>query len=275
MDKINVFKRPNVKKVNLHTHNCIEFVYLYNGEGVQNVNGKSRNVKRGDLLFYNIGEVHCLNSDEELFAINIQIHSEMLDESLGDSKNAVDILSLGWFDDFINIIEGFPPKVTFEGKELVEIETVVMAMYEEFNNKKVGYMSVLFGYLNVLLSKMFRKIFEGTRLDIRENMNKITPEVLTYIENNYNSRITINELAKKSFYNSSYFIQIFKECYGITPIQYINNKRIHKAMEILKSSNAPVEQVVAAVGYSDKKHFYTLFKQYTGLTPAQYRKMNK
>ena len=272
MDKINIFKRENINLVEPHIHNCIEFVYMYGGEGIQMVNGKPRKVTRGDFLVYNIGEIHCLNSDTGLSAMNIQISPELFDDSLASSDNAMDILTLNLFNEFSNIIDGFPPKVSFLGKDLFEIESIIQRMYEEFSEKKKGYMSILFGYVNVILGKFFRKVYDTTKLDIRENTVKITPNVLKYIEENYDRKITVQELAKKSFYEPSYYIQIFKECFGMTPVQYIIQKRMKKAMELLSKTDIPVEKIITMVGYSDKKHFYNLFKHHTGLTPAYYRK---
>lgn len=269
--KIHIFRRPKVGQVAPHIHDCIELVYISSGEGMQMVNGKSRQVTKGELLFYNIGELHCLNSNTEVDAVNIQIYPEMLDGSLVASNNAIDLLTLGWFCEFSRIIEGFPPKVSFTGKDLLEIEFIITRMKDEYDQKKTGYLSVIYGYLNVLFAKLFRQIYAETKLDVRENVGQITPDVLSYIEKNYNNRITIQELARRNFYNPSYFVQIFKECFGMTPLQYINHKRINKAMELLEDTDMPVEEVMHSVGFSDKKHFYSIFKQNAGVTPATYR----
>lgn len=270
--KINIFKRNQPSGVEPHTHIYLELVYVYEGEGIQTVNSKSRQVTRGDLLFYNIGDIHCLNSSTNISAINIQIFPGMLNDSLSVSENAMDILSLGLFNEFSYVIDGFPPKVTFMGKELIEVDHIIMQMHTEFETKRKGYFSILFGYMNVLLGKLFRKIYEDTRLDLRENTVSLAPDVLSYIEKNYNKKITVQELARKSFYNPSYYVQLFRECFGMTPVQYVNQKRMEKAIEFLVTTNLSVEDIMKAVGYSDKKHFYSLFKHYTGLTPALYRK---
>jgi AraC family transcriptional regulator, L-rhamnose operon transcriptional activator RhaR len=269
--RIHIFERPLAMHVLPHVHDCMELVYVSKGSGVQTVNGKSRSVSRGDLLFYNIGELHCLNTSAEIEAINIQIHPQVLDGSLASSGNAIDLLTLGWFHEFSSMIEGFPPKVSFQGKVLLEVESVVLHMLEEYREKNTGSFSVIFGYMNVLLAKLFRQICIELRMDVRDKVGLIAPDILAYIETNYKTRISVQELARKCFYNPSYFVQVFKECFGTTPLQYINRMRVAKAMEMLETGTSPVDEIMRAVGYSDKKHFYSLFRQATGLTPARFR----
>ena len=272
-EKILIFKKKYDRSeiVQPHTHDFIEIVYILKGKGVEIINDKLVKVARGDLLFYNISDIHCLNSDSSVTAINIQIFPQILDESLATSQNAMDFLTLTWFSDFYSLISGFLPKVTYRGKEFAEIEFVVLSMFEEFKNKRTGYMSVIFGYLNVLLGKLFRQIHMDTKIDLRQNVTQVADSVLCYIEKNYKNKITLNELATKSFYNPSYFGSIFKKCYGMTPFQYINKTRIKKAIEFLDTTGMSIDEVMCSVGYSDKKHFYSLFKQSAELMPGQYR----
>lgn len=208
-------------------------------------------VSRGDLLFYNIGELHCLNSDSCMTAVNIQIHPQVLDESLTLSQNAVDILTLAWFNDLSEIVSEIKPKVTFDGKQRIEMEGIILKMLEEYNEKETGYISILYGYINVLFGMLFRQIHMETKMDIRKDMPRIADDILNYIEKNYYKKLTLEELAGKSFYNPSYFSSIFKECFGVSPMQYISKKRLEKALELLKTTNTPIEQIMNLVGYTD------------------------
>ncbi|WP_434511369.1 helix-turn-helix domain-containing protein [Desulfitobacterium sp. AusDCA] len=270
---IHICKRPQVTRVKPHIHKCIELVYICDGTGCLSIKDKSMQVFKGDLLFYNIGELHCLNSDDKINAVEVQIHPQIFDESLIHSQNAVDILTLAWFNDFNEIIAELKPKVTFKGKQRLEVEDIIQQMLKEYTEKETGYLGILFGYLNVLLGKLFRQIFHETKMDIRQEMPRIAEEVLNYIEKNYYKKLSLEELAGKSFYSPAYFSSVFKECYGISPMQYLNKKRLEKALELLTDINSSVEQVMHAVGFTDRKHFYTIFKESTGVTPGEFRKI--
>lgn len=68
-----------------------------------------------------------------------------------------------------------------------------------------------------------------------------------------------------------YFRKLFKEEYGVAPMQYLQQLRITRAKEMLISSATPVSLISAACGYSSIYHFCRIFKEKTGYTPTEYR----
>jgi AraC-type DNA-binding domain-containing proteins len=97
---------------------------------------------------------------------------------------------------------------------------------------------------------------------------------LKYIEDNYNKKITLKEMASYNFYNPSYFSSIFKECFGKTPLEYITEIRMERAIRMMRDSGLSIEEICHSIGYSNKKHFYKVFKNMTGMTPHHFRKAN-
>jgi transcriptional regulator GlxA family with amidase domain len=67
----------------------------------------------------------------------------------------------------------------------------------------------------------------------------------------------------------------FKAATGVTLIDYVQNLRLEEAKRLLETTNRPVEEISAAVGYENSSFFGRLFKRRCGLTPAAYRKMFK
>lgn len=254
-----------------HTHGFIELVYISDGSGIHNINEVSYKVHRGDMLFINFKEVHSFRSDKGMRYVNCLINPEFISSELVRSENAMEILALTAFKEFHDITGEFHPNIRFLGKELLEIETILDYMCREFKEKIPGYRTVLKGYVNVLLTKVFRAIKNSDSLDIAGSLNRIAPQVLKYIEDNYDRKISLKELARYSCYNANYFSTMFKECFGKTLTEYVNEKRMEEAARLLKSSGQPIEDICFNVGFKDKTHFYNLFKHYTGLTPKQFR----
>jgi len=100
----------------------------------------------------------------------------------------------------------------------------------------------------------------------------VVPEVITYIEKNLGTKLTLFELARRSYYNPAYFGRLFKEYTGKSITAFIGQKRISRAIEMLKATDKPIEQIGELVGYMDKKQFYRQFKNYTGMTPGAVRR---
>jgi AraC family transcriptional regulator, L-rhamnose operon transcriptional activator RhaR len=274
-ENISIYKHIHNFEERAHTHDFIEIEYVYSGSGYQTINGTTYYVERGDLLFFNFGDVHAYKPEEEIGIIDCLINPEFLGKELISSENALDLLTLASFNEFNGKINSLLPKIKFLGKDLIELETVIDFMLEEFQNKEPGYVTSLKGYTHILLTKVFRAFKKSDSLDVYGDINKIAPNIIKYIEENYDKKINLNQLAKESFYNPTYFSKIFKECFGKTLTDYINEKRMNAAINLIKSSSFSIEDICYQVGYSDKKYFYKLFKEHTGTTPNTYRKLEK
>jgi AraC-like DNA-binding protein len=77
------------------------------------------------------------------------------------------------------------------------------------------------------------------------------------------------ELARQVGMCQSRLCRCFKEVYGMTPFDYLRNKRIEKAEQLLRRGELNVTQVALSVGYASISHFTKAFKQQTGMLPSQ------
>lgn len=98
--------------------------------------------------------------------------------------------------------------------------------------------------------------------------------VLEYIRQNLHRPITIEELAEIAALNPTYFSNLFSRYMGISPIQYINKRRIEEAQRLLLSGDQTLYQIAAAVGFSDEYYFSRVFKKIVGVAPDHYRKQD-
>jgi len=256
-----------------HTHEFIEIQYIWNGSGYQVINGETTYVERGDLLFLNFGTSHSIEALPELTITNCLLKPEFVSEELMDSDNALDMLNLSLFKDFRQgTAEHLVPKIRFHGRDMAEMEIVIKSMQHEFDGKKPGYRTILKSYVYILMTKIFRAVKESDSLNIYNEVGRIAPEVLKYIEENYNRKLSLSELARIGCYNPSYFSRIFKECFGKSVTEYINGKRIAASAELLEKTDLSIEVIASKTGFNDSKRFYYLFKKHTGMTPHNYRK---
>ncbi len=106
-----------------------------------------------------------------------------------------------------------------------------------------------------------------------KNYDLLQP-VLTYINMNYNTPITLDMLAKKFGYSKSRFSHIFSETMGTSPIKYINDIRLNNACEMLSSTNLSISAVAFICGFNDPLYFSKLFSKKYKTTPSEYRTSN-
>lgn len=94
----------------------------------------------------------------------------------------------------------------------------------------------------------------------------------TFIEENYQDPISIEQVAAKVNMSKRNFIRRFKHATRNTPQEYLQRVKIESAKKALERSDEAISSLMFNSGYNDVKAFRKVFKQITGLTPQDYRK---
>lgn len=110
-------------------------------------------------------------------------------------------------------------------------------------------------------------IFSGQK----EHGDEPIKKAQVYIENHYNQKLNIDDLASRFAISSRSFLRRFKKATANTPLEYIQRVKIEAAKKRLESSTDTITQVMFDMGYIDSKAFRNMFKKYTGLSPVEYR----
>jgi AraC-like DNA-binding protein len=100
-------------------------------------------------------------------------------------------------------------------------------------------------------------------------------EALSYIEQNFQNNITIEDIAAFCGLNRSYFGKIFHDTIGKSPQEFLISYRMTKAAELLKLTSLSIADIGNAVGYPNQLHFSRAFKNVYGTSPRSWRNTNK
>ena len=96
---------------------------------------------------------------------------------------------------------------------------------------------------------------------------------MSLISDNYESDLSLAELASVAGMSPFHFAREFKRTTGTTPHQYLIKFRIERAKALLTESEIPIVEVSSRSGFSHQSHFTRLFRRLTGTTPQSYRLM--
>lgn len=108
------------------------------------------------------------------------------------------------------------------------------------------------------------------------NINNLIDNVKKFIEENLSdSNLSLSFVAKHFYLNPSYLSRTFKKETGINFIEYLTNKRMEKAISLIKEKNMKSFEIANAVGIQDPNYFSSCFKKYTGLNVSEYKKLIK
>lgn len=95
--------------------------------------------------------------------------------------------------------------------------------------------------------------------------------IVLYLIQNYNKKISINELTKEFNINRTTLSEKFNNALGEPIISYLNRTRISMASIILRDTRLPISEIMIRVGFNESSYFLRTFKKFTGMSPKSYR----
>lgn len=248
-----VFRYLKSYRFERHNHRETEIVYIKSGHCIMGVGEEFVPLKERDCIIVYRGVPHWFLVDREEgcqiaqleFYVNVP---EDLKESLAVFRPAR-YHKLPDGEEFRDLIEGIGRMYRFGGDD--ELRGAAMKML----------FLLLFLELSIRIEKQEKK-----------RTGKME-QVISYINENYEYDISIEELAEKFGVSSRYIRKCFKEETGISCSQYIASLRIRKAMDMLWSTSETVTEIAARTGFNSSQYFCRVFQENTGMTPLKYRNM--
>ena len=263
-------------EVPIHTHDFFEFVYVIKGQIYNKIDGNEYLLTPGSLLFINYEQTHEIRAKEdyngEIGYVNVLVTSEFLKPTTENMNNIFDLFSFVALHGLKIKNDNVMPVINFHDKEQFHFENIIYAMLDEYNDMKPNFEKILFHQFYVFILSIIRNLEYKDKDLIMVEVNSKMNKIMEYIEQNYNKDISLNDVAQKFFYNSSYFSRMFKTIIGITFKEYLQDVRVRHAINMIYETDYSFERISEEIGYADKKQFYNVFKKKMGKTPGQYKK---
>ena len=178
------------------------------------------------------------------------------------------------FDIFSFIPGGIPEKFPCLIKEVSSPQNyaVIKKLFKEINflrqNRLYGYRlasSSLFGQL-------LYEIAKGEKTEAQKKSMKKAEEIISFINENLDKKLTLSVLSSEFSLNPSYLSQFFKAETGKSPIEYINSRKTERAKELLIEEKFKIKEIASMLGFSDPYYFSRVFKNTEGVSPDSFLK---
>lgn len=170
-----------------------------------------------------------------------------------------------------------------------KLVTIILSAYDDFSYAQYALYYGVSGYLlkpiekqalDELMHKVLREIrnaemqtclvIESYKSSTDENED-IVGRAKEYIMKHFDSKLTLEIVAKSCYTNPTYLSNVFKSKMGCNFVDYVNSLKIEKAKQMLQYSKYKVKDIAIKIGYEDYTYFCKVFKKNTGETPLQYR----
>ncbi|NBB19287.1 AraC family transcriptional regulator [Runella sp. CRIBMP] len=144
-------------------------------------------------------------------------------------------------------------------------------IFTENNEAKDFFANLVLQELIVRLMQTKARNVLTNHLPQLANTNRLAFAV-KYVQDNIHKNLTVRELADKACMSEPNFFRCFKQQYGITPVEYINQQRIQLSIKLLRNTQYSIADICFACGYNNLNYFLKVFKKAVGTTPANYRR---
>ncbi len=252
-----------------HRHDHLEVAYVLSGVGKYHIEDELFEVREGDFIVFNPGVKH----QALLIEHNDQPTTEFF---VGFSKFQLS----GYPKNFLPMPDdGYILHTTGDLRQ--KLIKLCAAMEAEKSVSRQGRYFMMKSYLIQMLIYVIREQCESTpRVDgySFESVNKkyLVDQMVSYMEDHYNEKISLDQIAENMYLSPFYISKIFKSETGDTPIRHLINIRLEKAKDLLEEGyDGSIQEVAALVGYDDAYHFSKLFKKYYNITPSQVKKSSR
>ena len=261
-------REDDFNMITKHFHNEYEIYYLLEGERYYFIDNQTYYVKKGSLVFVDRNQIHKTGGAKTFYhdRILIQFSEDEIEPGFGLLSN-IDIAS--YFSKYFGVLE-----LNEIGQKYVE--GLIFGIIEEMEKKHTSYEFLIKSKLAELLIFAIRcKKGENPTFQVetvKTEKHKKIHEIAEYIAENYNKKISLEDLSKHFFVSKSYLSRIYKEVTGFTVNEYINIVRIKKAQLLLEDANYNITEIAEMVGYDSITYFEKVFKMYIKKPPMKYRR---
>lgn len=252
-------KNPHIPA---HWHEAMEILFCLSGSVQIQKEQEHITLRHGQLIVFDSREVHSIHSDSSLY-IFLCIHV--------DKKNlSVYCPSLELYHIACDPISSEDPKYPHY-EHLCDLAKDLT--YNCLDNDLTSAMRSD-GTALLLLSDLIRyfSVYSPPgAITSTEHSNDVLREIISYVNENYKEKISLNEIAKMTGFSKEYLCRFFKKHMGITLMKYLNEVRISHAGWLLTSTDLSISEVMSTSGFTNQTMFNQLFKEIYGVTPRQAR----
>ena len=248
-----IIERTNWSFPSHHHPNWSEVIFVVKGEGVVTISGERYAVQEGDLLVYNQGIIH---------------------EEYSSRTNPLETYYCGISHPNRSLLIPLENRPIIKTKHnRITIESLFALLYEESQQQREEYQEAS-EYLLMTLMIWVRRLSEleqsTKRLD--RDSESLAIRIKDYLDLNYLRHISLNDIAAAFHMNSFYLSHVFRSKYNDSPINYILNRRMGEAKQLLVQTKMKVSEIAQVLGYENTNYFTILFKRIMGESPSQFRK---
>ncbi len=246
-----------------HSHENIEINYVRSGKCYLKIDEKIVSFQKGDCMILYPHTAHYFFTTKEK-AVLVQLEFKL------------DIFPQMFPNPELKHQLSFLYQLLTHSQRLIKIRNnnemnrLVNKAVRELNDKKVNFDVLTRLYLAELFILISRELDNQLHFD-NNQIDEHTQATIQYIHSNFNQSVQLEKFAKELGVSSRYLRSNFKKKIGVSPVAYLIEYRINKALELFRDQSLTIKEIAFDSGFVSQQYFSKKFKEYVGITPFEYR----
>lgn len=251
-----------------HYHPEIEIVFIENGHGKRHIGNNISNFNNGDLIMIGSNLPHY--GFPTRLAGDLQEIVLQIDETVFGN----DFLSLVEMDDIKTLTNKAKLGLSFYGQIKMEVGESLKSMFDMNPFEKLVELINIFH--KMATTEEYEVLnAEGNSLIVAGNDIQKIDIIYTFVRNNFDSVITLQDIASLVSMTIPALCRFFKRSTGKTVVQFVNDYRIAHACKLICNDNDSISNVAFKSGFQNISNFNRVFRRTTGVSPSNYRNQRK
>jgi len=270
------WKISDIPSGRLHFHNCLEIGVCHSDSGFLEIYGERLAFKAGDVTVIPRNVPHTTYS-----AAGTESHWSYL--FLDPRELFRGLLPASWknHDLSANIFHGY--RHILSNSDYPSLHRLILKIIQELEEQRPNYQISAKGLLLSLYIELYRiESIAGEEFTDSNGINTeaehapsnslVIAPALDYIEDNYMQQFTIEYLADLCHWSPTHFRRVFHDIMGTSPLDYLNNTRIMKSCNLLRSTEESILDISEMVGFHSVSSYNRYFIKIMQMSPREYRK---
>lgn len=252
-----------------HSHDFCELTLVIKGRAMHWLEGDEFPISAGDAFILQYKQSHYFHQRQDLEIINIMYDPKQLDLPEKRLRKMPGYCAIFLLEPLFRKQHRFTSRLHLNRAELARAEQLAQGMAKEDREKIDGYEVALYSRLldlMVFLSRLYEKT-DSTNANALLRVGN----VIGAIENEFSNDWNIEDLSRIAGMSRSTLMRVFKKATGQAPMEYLNQQRLRKGMQLLRSTRHSVSQIAFEVGFNDSNYFSRSFKKNQHMSPLAYR----
>lgn len=289
-NEVEIVKYPKLKHVRIfansicfkedHIHNDFEIGYLVSGKCTMKINSNDMPLNEGDIFLINSGDVHSYKIQDK----------KTLDEfaKSGKLQSKEDLPCFLFFQISNHFVREYFPEIRttifkscllnkhLSSDDFTLLQSLLIdAAQNYFTQRNSSVMTIMADLCRVFAliysNVPYEIINEGQKQKIKRK-NARLERIISYIDENFDSQIRLEDLAKMEGLSVTHFSHLFSSSFNVTFQEFISIKRLEQCIRLMNNKEKSLLEISYESGFSDPKYMNKMFLKNFGCTPKEYRK---